>query len=81
MLISCINATVWFCIWFIELANIPRYHKFLRRKPFNCEVCLPFYVFVILHFLPIEAVDVIGAVFFSIFAVSTVIKLMAKWHL
>jgi hypothetical protein len=36
-----------FTVWFIGIARFPEKYKIFRRKPFNCEYCLPIWVAVI----------------------------------
>ncbi len=53
-----------FCVMIVTMANIP-WKLRLRFKPFNCELCLSFWValiyLLILHTNPFEALILSGA--------------------
>lgn len=57
--IKILIASVGFTLWFITFANLP--HKLrLAFKPFNCEVCLPIYITIVLLFLPMIVAEVVA---------------------
>jgi hypothetical protein len=53
LLIKIVLASVFFTFYFIEMARIPEKIKLLKRKPFNCPMCLSVYVACILFFVPV----------------------------
>lgn len=62
-MIKVVMASVLFSLYFITFSKL--YLKFkLNFKPFNCEVCLPFYVALVLLFCP-ESISEIVIVLFS----------------
>jgi hypothetical protein len=69
MIILNILAAGLFSFYFIEMA---RFHKKLKLdfRPFNCLVCLPAWVALVLYLLPMYVTDVIivmmGAAIFSV---------------
>jgi hypothetical protein len=62
-MIKVLIASVVFSLYFITFAQLHIKFK-LNFKPLNCEVCLPFYVALILLFFP-EIVSEIIIVLFS----------------
>lgn len=63
--IKIILASIAFAFYFIEMARIPDRIKILKRKPFNCIVCLPVWVAAILVFLPAIVTNAILAIFMA----------------
>lgn len=61
--IKIILASIAFAFYFIEMARIPERLPFLKRKPFNCIICLPVYVSAALVFLPDYVTNAVLAVF------------------
>lgn len=63
--IKIILAAIAFSFYFIEMARIPERIKILKRKPFNCIVCLPVWIAAILVFLPAIVTNAILAIFMA----------------
>ena len=57
--ISVLVASIGFSLWFITFANIPQKWN-IAFKPFNCEVCFPIYVTVVLLFCPTIVSEVLA---------------------
>ena len=39
-------------VWF-EIYQVFTWHRFLMKKPFGCQICLPVYFYVLISILPI----------------------------
>jgi hypothetical protein len=59
-----ILASALFSYYFIEMGRFPLKWK-MNFKPFNCLVCLPAWVSLVLYMLPIEATEIIIVMFAS----------------
>lgn len=63
--IKIILASIAFAFYFIEMARIPERLPILKRKPFNCIICLPVYIAAILVFLPAYVTNAVLAIFMA----------------
>lgn len=61
--IKIILASVAFTFYFIEMARIPDKIKLLKRKPFNCVMCLSVWTAIALFFLPAIVTNLIVVAF------------------
>lgn len=62
--IKIIAASILFSFYFIEQTRMPEKLR-LNYKPFNCIICLPFYISTILFFSPIHITNFVLTVFGS----------------
>lgn len=51
--------------FFIDVLRVPERFKFLYRKPFNCNLCLSFWVALTLWFVPEIIVKVLFTCLFA----------------
>jgi hypothetical protein len=57
-LIKIVIASLFLVFYFIEMTRLPEKLK-LNFKPFNCNMCLSFYVAIILYLVPIFVLNCI----------------------
>lgn len=57
LLIKVITISVLFTFWFIYQSRLAEKLK-LNFKPFNCDICLPFWVSLVLYWLPLDIINV-----------------------
>jgi len=63
--IKIILASIAFTFYFIEMARIPDKVKILKRKPFNCIMCLSAWTSLLLFFAPVMVTNVVLVVFLA----------------
>jgi hypothetical protein len=61
--IKIILASIAFTFYFIEMARIPDKIKLLKRKPFNCVMCLSVWISLALFFAPAMVTNIILVMF------------------
>jgi len=61
--IKIILASIAFTFFFIEMARIPDKINIIKRKPFNCMMCLSVWVSLILYFAPVWITNIILTMF------------------
>jgi len=61
--IKIILASIAFTFFFIEMARIPDRINIIKRKPFNCMMCLSVWVSLILYFAPVWITNIILTMF------------------
>ena len=52
-------------VWF-DIYQVPNWNRFLKKKPFGCELCLPVYAYVLVSFLPDNIKEVLLGAFLSV---------------
>jgi hypothetical protein len=52
LLIKTVVASIFLVFYFIDLTRLPEKWK-INFKPFNCNLCLSFYVAIILYLVPV----------------------------
>jgi hypothetical protein len=52
LLFKIVIASLFFVFYFIDMARLPEKWK-LNFKPINCNLCLSFYVAIILYIVPV----------------------------
>jgi len=52
LLIKTVVASIFLVFYFIDLTHLPEKWK-INFKPFNCNLCLSFYVAIILYSVPV----------------------------
>ena len=52
LLIKTVITSIFLVFYFIDLTRLPEKWK-INFKPFNCNLCLSFYVAIILYILPV----------------------------
>jgi hypothetical protein len=58
LLIKTVIASVFLVFYFIDMTRLPEKLK-LNFKPFNCNLCLSFYVAIILYSVPVWVLNYI----------------------
>jgi hypothetical protein len=61
--IKIIVASIAFTFYFIEMARIPDKITILKRKPFNCVMCLSVWTSLALFFAPVIVTNIILVMF------------------
>lgn len=61
--IKIILASIAFTFYFIEMARIPDKIQFIKRKPFNCVMCLSVWTSLALFLAPVWVTNVILVMF------------------
>ena len=70
-------ASVTFTLYFVTFAQL--YKKFkLNFKPLNCEVCLPFYVALVLLFCPEIVSEIVIVLFGGGILTALIARLISK---
>ena len=52
--------------------------RYLKKKPFGCEYCLPVYAYLIISILPIYIKEIIIGAFLSVILFQLIIKFIRK---
>jgi hypothetical protein len=61
--IKIILASIAFTFYFIEMARVPDRIQLLKRKPFNCVMCLSAWLSLVLFFAPVIVTNIILVMF------------------
>ena len=77
MLQNIIATLILMVVWF-DIYQVPSWNKYLKRKPFGCEYCLPVYAYIIISFLPIYIKDILIGAFLSVILFQSIIKIIRK---
>jgi hypothetical protein len=56
LLIKTVITSIFLVFYFIDLTRLPEKWK-INFKPFNCNLCLSFYVAIILYIIPVWALN------------------------
>ena len=76
-MIKVLIASVTFTLYFVTFARLHIKFK-LNFKPLNCEVCLPFYVAIVLLFCPESISEIIIVIFGSGILTALIARLIQK---
>ncbi len=77
MLQNIIATLILMVVWF-EIYQVPSWNKYLKKKPFGCESCLPVYAYLIISLLPIYIKEIIIGAFLSVILFQLIIKFIRK---
>lgn len=77
MLQNIIATLILMVVWF-DIYQVPSWNKYLKRKPFGCEYCLPVYAYLIISLLPIYIKDVLIGAFLSVILFQLILKIIRK---
>jgi hypothetical protein len=77
MLQNIIATLIVMVVWF-EIYQVPSWNKYLKKKPFGCEYCLPVYAYLIISILPIYIKEIIIGTFLSVILFQLIIKFIRK---
>ena len=77
MLQNIIATLTLMIIWF-DIYQVPSWNKYLKRKPFGCEYCLPVYAYLIISLLPIYIKEILIGAFLSVILYQLIINLTRK---
>lgn len=77
MLQNIIATLILMVVWF-DIYQVPSWNKYLKRKPFGCEYCLPVYAYLIISILPIYIKEILIGAFLSVILYQLIINLTRK---
>lgn len=77
MLQNIIATLILMVVWF-DIYQVPSWNKYLKRKPFGCEYCLPVYAYLIISLLPIYIKEILIGAFLSVILYQLIINLTRK---
>lgn len=77
MLQNIIATLILMVVWF-DIYQVPSWNKYLKRKPFGCEYCLPVYAYLIISLLPIYIKEILIGTFLSVILFQLIIKIIRK---
>lgn len=77
MLQNIIATLTLMIIWF-DIYQVPSWNKYLKKKPFGCEYCLPIYAYIIISFLPIYIKEILIGAFLSVILFQLILKIIRK---
>lgn len=77
MLQNIIATLIVMVVWF-DIYQVPSWNKYLKRKPFGCEYCLPVYAYLIISLLPIYIKEILIGAFLSVILYQLIINLTRK---
>lgn len=77
MLQNIIATLTLMIIWF-DIYQVPSWNKYLKKKPFGCEYCLPVYAYLIISILPIYIKEILIGAFLSVILYQLIINLTRK---
>ena len=77
MLQNIIATLILMVIWF-DIYQVPSWNKYLKKKPFGCEYCLPVYAYLIISLLPIYIKEILIGAFLSVILYQLIINLTRK---
>ena len=76
-MIKVLIASVTFTLYFVTFARLHIKFK-LNFKPLNCEVCLPFYIALILLFCPESISEIVIVIFGSGILTALIARLISR---
>ena len=77
MLQNIIATLILMVVWF-DIYQVPSWNKYLKKKPFGCEYCLPVYAYLIISLLPIYIKEILIGAFLSVILYQLIINLTRK---
>ena len=77
MLQNIIATLILMIVWF-DIYQVPSWNKYLKKKPFGCEYCLPVYAYLIIQLLPIYIKEILIGTFLSVILFQLILKIIRK---
>lgn len=74
-IITCAIFAIGFTVYWMEFLKVPTLAPWLRRKPFNCQSCLPFWITLIVLPFPTITLSILSGAFLT----GIITPLVIKW--